>query len=447
MRPIARQYRHTRSIANVVWARNHTVNAAMKAAKNVTTPHAAFDSRDPSSTPVAVVNMAVKTVSPITELGIGPNTLDCHDVRTFPQAKVPLMSQMNVALGSPASAIRSTIWVTVAATPTTDATTMATSQRVREASTMPEPSRMDAVTTNRLDRMRGSGQAAGMGWQFTDEVERYAAAALHLLSADPAVHTIGLTVVENARHRTTPLPEPETFGWWTAPDGQVAGAVSVTPPWPLLLEVAPEEALRPLVTTLGPRLTGANGLLGPVTQLASLWAAETGGHPQLAMASRLFRLETLLPPEPGPPGRARSATEDDVPLLVSWTRAFNAETPGPEPAEPLAAAVRERVGWDGYRLWCTDDGAPVSMAGITRPAAGSVRIGPVFTPPERRGRGFAAAATAAAGAAALGRADVVVLFTDLANPTSNALYPRIGFRPVADRATFRFVPIREVAPG
>jgi RimJ/RimL family protein N-acetyltransferase len=280
-----------------------------------------------------------------------------------------------------------------------------------------------------------------MGWQFTDDVEQYAAAVLPLLSADPASHTIGLTVVENARRRATPLPEPEMFGWWSQPDGRVSGAVSVTPPYPLLLEVAPEETLRALVTTLGPRLTGANGPLGTVTQLAALWAAQTGGSPRLVLASRLFRLAELLRPVPGPAGHARPATDSDVELLAAWTRDFDAETPGPQRTESHLAAARDRVGWDGYRLWCTDDGTPVSMAGLTRPAAGSVRIGPVFTPREQRGRGYAAAVTAAASEAARERAGVVVLFTDLANPTSNALYPRIGFRPVADRATFAFDPV------
>jgi predicted GNAT family acetyltransferase len=70
-----------------------------------------------------------------------------------------------------------------------------------------------------------------------------------------------------------------------------------------------------------------------------------------------------------------------------------------------------------------------------------VRVGPVYTPPELRGRGYAGAATAAASQAAL---DVgvreVVLYTDLANPTSNALYQRLGYRPVEDRVVFSFEP-------
>jgi predicted GNAT family acetyltransferase len=36
-------------------------------------------------------------------------------------------------------------------------------------------------------------------------------------------------------------------------------------------------------------------------------------------------------------------------------------------------------------------------------------------------------------------AERVVLFTDLANPTTNRLYPRIGYRPVHDAVEVRFI--------
>ena len=79
------------------------------------------------------------------------------------------------------------------------------------------------------------------------------------------------------------------------------------------------------------------------------------------------------------------------------------------------------------------DGALVSQAGSRRPVAGMSRVGPVYTPPEHRGHGYAAAVTAAASQWALDAgARCVVLFTDLSNPTSNRLYPRIGYRPVLD---------------
>jgi predicted GNAT family acetyltransferase len=100
--------------------------------------------------------------------------------------------------------------------------------------------------------------------------------------------------------------------------------------------------------------------------------------------------------------------------------------------------VDERLSYRGLTLW-EDAGQPVSMAGLTRPAAGQVRVGPVYTPPGRRGQGYAGALTCVVSQAAQDAgADRVLLFTDLANPTSNALYQRLGYEPVEDRAVWSF---------
>ncbi|NDZ98825.1 GNAT family N-acetyltransferase, partial [Streptomyces sp. SID10116] len=77
--------------------------------------------------------------------------------------------------------------------------------------------------------------------------------------------------------------------------------------------------------------------------------------------------------------------------------------------------------------------------GATPRIAGQVRVAPVYTPADLRGRGYGGAATAAVTRAALDAgAAQVLLFTDLANPTSNRLYQRLGYRPVADFAQWDF---------
>ena len=89
-------------------------------------------------------------------------------------------------------------------------------------------------------------------------------------------------------------------------------------------------------------------------------------------------------------------------------------------------------------LW-DDGGTPVSMAMLRAPSAGVSRIGPVFTPRSSRGRGYGSAVTAAASdLARRGGVDDVVLFADLANPTSNGIYRQIGFAPVGDSVRIDF---------
>ena len=152
---------------------------------------------------------------------------------------------------------------------------------------------------------------------------------------------------------------------------------------------------------------------------------------------RLFRLGELIRPAPGPEGTARPATERDRDLLAGWFDAFAREV-GDPPRHDTRAVVDERLGYGGITLWVAA-GVPVSLAGRTRVVAGMVRVAPVYTPPELRGRGYAGAATAAVSQAALDAGvREVVLYTDLANPTSNALYQRLGYRPVEDRVVLSF---------
>lgn len=282
-----------------------------------------------------------------------------------------------------------------------------------------------------------------MAWQFTNDVARYATAVADLLGADPGRNTIGLTVIENARSNG---PKPlEVFGWWTGPDGTVTAASSITPPYPINLDVAPSCTLRPLVHALrdAPELAGlvvaVNGPSDIAGEFAALWCAATGDHAVLSWVQRLFVLGELIHPHPPPAGFARPAGAADRPLVLEWAAGF-ASSVGDRNPEPVAASIADRLAYGGMFVWCLDDGTPVSMAGRSRPAAGAVRIGPVYTPDAHRGQGFGGAVTAVATAAAMALADDVVLFTDLANPTSNALYSRLGFRPVADRTVFAFEP-------
>lgn len=91
---------------------------------------------------------------------------------------------------------------------------------------------------------------------------------------------------------------------------------------------------------------------------------------------------------------------------------------------------------NGQLLWRVA-GVPVAFAAVGR------RIGPVYTPAELRGRGYGSAVTAAAARWALDRgAEHVVLFTDLANPVSNSIYQRLGFRAVCDALEVGFRPVR-----
>jgi hypothetical protein len=223
-------------------------------------------------------------------------------------------------------------------------------------------------------------------------------------------------------------------------DGAVRGAVMLTPPYELLLTVVPDHAITPLATTLrsaGIDLPGVNGAVDLARRFAEAWTAGTGLDRVVGRRERLHRLRGLTPPDPAPPGRARAAGPDDAELAAEWVGAFAAEAGAH--TRDAAGLVRERMARGRVLLWEDAAGRPVSLAARTATIAGVTRIGPVYTPPGQRGRGHAAAVTAACAADALAAgARDVVLFTDLANPTSNGVYRRIGFEGVSDRVIIRF---------
>ena len=172
-------------------------------------------------------------------------------------------------------------------------------------------------------------------------------------------------------------------------------------------------------------------------RFAAAWTRLTGISAHVSTEERLYRLGRLTPTAPQPPGQLRRADTRDRELLVGWLLAFSTEAHTTTPSN-VAHVVDDRISYGGVMLWEVA-GSPVALAGCSRPTAGVARIGPVYTPVNHRKRGYGSAITAAASQAALDEgAAEIVLFTDLANPTSNAIYQRLGFEPLSDRLAISF---------
>ena len=269
------------------------------------------------------------------------------------------------------------------------------------------------------------------------DVGEFARLARPLLDADPVRHTIALTALDGLCRGAL---EP-TLLLTVHADGGLVGVVLRTAPWPLILSALPAGhavAVDAAVAAADPEVTAANGPVAEVEAFATAFAARTGASVHVAMHERLFRLGTLTPP-PGIPGAARPADERDLDLLVDWNIAFIREAVANlrPPSDPRPH-LRDALAQGGPTLWEVD-GRPVAYAVARPPVAGMSRIGPVYTPPAHRCHGYGGAVTAAATLWALDRGvDHVALFTDLANPTTNRLYPRLGFEPVLDALEVRF---------
>lgn len=270
-----------------------------------------------------------------------------------------------------------------------------------------------------------------MAWTLSDSVDEFRAAAGTLVDAHPAEHTVLLSVsqrIADAGPRAFG-PQPARFGWWREDEAEpVAGAFLEAPPYPVRLSIMPGKAAAELAHLLGDSTTSVGGWRAAVDSFVDAWTSATSGTSSVQTNQRLYRLGELTIPTV--PGDARLATGGDRSLVVTWWKAFADEMGGPH--GDIEAAVDSRLVSGAVWLW-EHGGDTVSVAGASPVVAGMSRVGSVYTPPEYRGRGYASAVTARASADARGRgAEQVLLYTDLANPTSNSIYQQLGYRPVAD---------------
>ncbi|MFD5815525.1 GNAT family N-acetyltransferase [Streptomyces sp. NPDC127038] len=279
-------------------------------------------------------------------------------------------------------------------------------------------------------------------WRLTHDLDAFLGTAGDFLRSRPDRHTVALTVTEALRRRGMSQygGSAPVFGILER-DGAVRGAFFRTPPYRLNLTSLGERDARSLAALLADARTEVPGVSADkdtAELFVEAWGLRTGARAERLRSERLYRLAGVTVPEPAPPGRARVADAGDRDLLARWYTEF-AESIGEGAHRDLGAWADERISYGGVTLWETPDGTPVAMAGVTPPVAGQLRVAPVYTPAPLRGRGYAGAVTAEVSRAALATGvREVLLFTDLANPTSNGLYQRIGYRPVSDFATFDF---------
>jgi uncharacterized protein len=277
-----------------------------------------------------------------------------------------------------------------------------------------------------------------------DNAAAFLAEAEPLLLADEARHNLILGIAGNVRDG---LYEGVRL-WLVRDGGEVAGAALRTQPYNLILaRPRSAEALDSFAEAIADeKLPGVVGAEPEVHEFAELWTRRTGVPARTNMRQGVYALQEVAP-VPTAAGSARVATEEDRELAVHWWIAFAEEAlheggPGRERAEEMID-YRLSSRNSGILLW-EDGGEPVSLAAWGGATPNGIRIGPVYTPPELRGHGYATALTAELSQRLLdgrrfeGGRRFCFLYTDLANPTANAIYERIGYVRIAESAEIVF---------
>ncbi|GAA3540723.1 GNAT family N-acetyltransferase [Nocardioides daeguensis] len=281
---------------------------------------------------------------------------------------------------------------------------------------------------------------------FTEDAGEFLARVGAHLERDPVTGTVVTTIAQRIRDFGRGALPHCWFAVVAGPDGAIVGLAMRTapfPPYPVYLLAMPDDAASALAAAVlerGEDVGGATGLRPAADVFAATIAAATGRRVTNGLHHRLFELGTLVEP-PARPGRLRPVRADEAEQALAWVQQFfvDADEQAGRPAghDGEAAAfgiedVRRKLVEEVLWFWEDGEGRVVHLIGANPPAYGVSRIGPVYTPKAERGRGWAGAAVAEVSRLLRGRGDRVTLFTDQANPTSNALYQALGYEAVAD---------------
>lgn len=262
-------------------------------------------------------------------------------------------------------------------------------------------------------------------------VRDFLARAGDWLAAAPAENNLSLGIAAAL------LEHPERFSaapWLlTVEDaaGNIVSAPLMTPPHRLVVTGRDAAAMQPLAEHLLATGAAVSGVVGPpalADAFADFWVGRTGRTRQSGMLQGIYECDRVALP-PSSAGSLRAGKPSDEALLVNWAEQF-AKDAHLLAAVGLAEMVRQKIAAGEIYLW--HDRRPVTMACISGQTARGARVGFVYTPPALRRRGYATSCVAALTEQVLAERSLAFLFTDLANPTSNAIYQRIGYRLVCE---------------
>lgn len=276
-------------------------------------------------------------------------------------------------------------------------------------------------------------------WQVRDVTDPNAAieCARELVAADPVAYSVFSTVTASL------LTEPGRYAdphWYVMENAQrkVELVAMHTAPHPLHLPTwvpGASTALGDHLAATGVSLSGVNGPKDAALEFADSYLAAAGRQIRGRAGMGVYDLPVPATLPWPVRGDHLNADETHLPTVAGWVDAFLAETG--DHVSDAEATARRQIERGNVSLWVRD-GRPVAMCWASAPFGGVVRVSGVFTPRAERGHGYASAVVTEVSRRQQAQGHTCMLYTELANPTSNKIYRAIGYRHLGDdlRLTF-----------
>jgi len=274
--------------------------------------------------------------------------------------------------------------------------------------------------------------------QYKD-AESFLAVAGEFLYSRESINNLTLGVCE----RLVRDPEAYQGPFFAAvmDSGALLLTAVMTPPHNIILAGGDdfEQGMPVLVDYLLKEHIPVPGVIGPTETsetFTKLWRKRTGEGSTMGMYQRVYELRNVRLPKL-PAGYFRVARTEDLDTIAKWLQAFEREAL--EEIHDVNLGRAQRLIDDSKVFVWERDGELVSMALKTRPMVRSITVSGVYTPPEYRQNGYATALVARLSQYLLDSGyQFINLFTDLENPTSNAIYQKVGYHPVCDFRMYTF---------
>ena len=225
--------------------------------------------------------------------------------------------------------------------------------------------------------------------------------------------------------------------------GKAVGVAIMIPPYSMILSrigTRIEAAVLHLVRHLREIDVQISGIIGPAAEVQAFSDCWTEGMPGLssrvAMRLRVFEARSVAN-LPLSLGKLRLARREDHPLMTRWIADYSEAVGKPLSFDNAKSWTEKLIKNQQLHIWDID--GPVSIAAVDRPTRNGVAIHSVYTPLEYRNKGYATSSVLMLTKKLLAdHYSFCSLYTDLANPTSNSIYAKIGYVPVGDALAVDF---------